>query len=78
MTVMLATRLGFPVSTTHALVGALVGTGYLASTSGVDLSQLWNSMFKPLLASPVLAIAGTLVLYPLARSARRWSVNSSA
>ncbi len=29
-TVMLASRLGFPISTTHALIGALVGAGVMA------------------------------------------------
>ncbi len=33
LTVLLATRLGFPVSTTHALVGGIVGAGFLASGS---------------------------------------------
>lgn len=71
VTVMLATRLGFPVSTTHALIGALLGAGFLPSAGDVDLGRLWEGMFKPLLASPVLAIAGTLALYPLARVLRR-------
>jgi PiT family inorganic phosphate transporter len=65
ITVFLATRLGFPISTTHALTGALVGTGFLASPTGVNTSKLFSSFFLPLLVSPFLAIAVTMVLYPL-------------
>lgn len=64
-TVFLATRLGFPISTTHALTGALVGTGLLASPTGVNTSKLFSSFFLPLLVSPFLAIAVTMALYPL-------------
>jgi len=39
-TVLLATRLGMPVSTTHALLGALVGAGLLAAGSEIHLGVL--------------------------------------
>ena len=70
LTVMLATRLGFPVSTTHALVGALVGAGCLASPAGVSFSKLGSGFLLPLLTSPFIAIALSYTLYPLARFAR--------
>jgi len=38
-TVMLATRAGFPISTTHALVGSLVGAGLIMDRS-VDWGRL--------------------------------------
>ncbi|MGE0632893.1 MAG: anion permease [Pseudobdellovibrionaceae bacterium] len=63
-TVFLATRLGFPISTTHALTGALVGTGLLASPDGINTGKLFSTFFLPLLVSPILAIIGVLVLYP--------------
>lgn len=69
-TVMLATRFGFPISTTHALVGALVGTGLLASSTGIDLAKLGSAFVVPLLAGPLLAVAGALMTYPVLRSAR--------
>ncbi len=64
-TVFLATRLGFPISTTHALIGALIGAGLLASPEGVNGNKLFSSFFLPLLLSPFLAIAGAALLYPL-------------
>lgn len=70
-TVFLATRLGFPISTTHALTGALVGTGFLASPEGVHTGKLFSAFFLPLLVSPFLAIAGAVVLYPTFSFVRR-------
>ena len=57
----LATRFGFPVSTTHALVGALIGAG-LAGHGEVQLAALGDNFLFPLFFSPfVAAIAGALV-----------------
>ncbi len=69
LTVLLATRLGLPVSTTHALVGALVGAGWAAG-SPVNLAKLGSGFFLPLLLSPLLALATTVVVYPLFRRMR--------
>src|SRR6476660_6993141 len=38
-TVLLATRVGMPISTTHGIVGALIGAGYAAGAF-VDLGRL--------------------------------------
>ncbi|HEY4683484.1 MAG TPA: inorganic phosphate transporter, partial [Candidatus Acidoferrales bacterium] len=63
----LAARLGAPISTTHAIAGALAGTGLLAAgPHGVRYATLLHSVALPLLFSPVLAMAGTLALFPLA------------
>jgi PiT family inorganic phosphate transporter len=63
----LATRLGFPVSTTHALVGALVGAG-LASAGEVHFAALGKVFLYPLLFSPlVAAVLGALVYLILRR-----------
>lgn len=71
ITVFLATRLGFPISTTHALTGALVGTGLLASPTGVNFDKLASAFVLPLLVSPFMAIVGTGLLYPVLSFARR-------
>lgn len=51
----LATRLGFPVSTTHALVGALAGAGVAGSGTDVRVAALGRSFVYPLLFSPAVA-----------------------
>jgi PiT family inorganic phosphate transporter len=71
LTVLLATRLGFPISTTHALLGALVGAGLFASPNGVNGAALVNSFMIPLLTSPFLAVAGAALIYPSLRFLRR-------
>jgi PiT family inorganic phosphate transporter len=70
LTVLLATLIGLPVSTTHGLTGALIGAG-LATGVGVNLTVLGKSFVLPLLLSPVLAVVLTAVLYAVARSARK-------
>lgn len=70
-TVILATFLGLPVSTTHALTGALVGAGFVAVGREVSLEKLRDSFLLPLLLGPILAVVSTLLLYPVLRSLRR-------
>jgi len=70
MTVLLATRVGMPISTTHSLIGALVGAGWAAG-SAVNAGKLGVDFFAPLLGSPFLAIAATTSCYPLLHRARR-------
>jgi inorganic phosphate transporter, PiT family len=78
-TVLLATLLGMPTSTTHALVGTLVGAGWLASASGINLGVLATTFATPLLLSPVLAIGLTVLVYPLlSRWRRRLGVDSES
>jgi inorganic phosphate transporter, PiT family len=71
-TVLLATMFGLPISTTHALTGGLIGAGLVAvGLSGVHFAVLGKSFLLPLVLSPVLAMAITMALHPLARVARR-------
>lgn len=70
-TILLATTVGLPVSTTHALTGALVGAGLVAVGADINAAALWATFFLPLLVSPVIAMALTVALYPLAHSARK-------
>lgn len=71
LSVMLATLTGIPISTTHALTGALVGAGLMYAGS-VDLQQLGGVFFVPLAISPFIAIALTGVLYTFFHRARIW------
>lgn len=65
-TVLLASRLGMPVSTTHALVGALAGIAVWTSSSSAWLVPLGLAFLLPLLTSPVLSLA-------LSWAANRWT-----
>ena len=72
--VLIATRTGLPVSTTHALTGSIVGAGLMALGSQM---LLWPNIFKkiglPLLLSPLLGLMVSLLVHPLIRAlAARW------
>jgi PiT family inorganic phosphate transporter len=66
----LATWLGFPVSTTHALTGALLGAGLWADAEHVSFAKLWVSFAQPLLLGPAVAILLGAVLYALLKPLR--------
>jgi PiT family inorganic phosphate transporter len=68
-TVMLATVLGLPISTTHGLTGALAGAGLMAVGDKLNLSILGGIFFLPLLVSPLVAIAITVPAYKIAHAA---------
>ena len=63
--------MGLPVSTTHALTGALVGAGALATQGDVRLATLGSSFLLPLALGPVIAVLVTFAIYPLFKLARR-------
>ena len=69
-TVLLATRLGFPVSTTHAITGALVGAGLTAAPDAVNFARLWEGFAKPLLLSPLVAVGTGALLFVILRALR--------
>ncbi len=63
LTILLATVTGLPISTTHAMTGALVGAGFV-SAGAVNLARLGHSFFLPLAVSPFVSFALTGLLYP--------------
>lgn len=76
LTVLLATRFGMPISTTHSLVGALIGAGWAAG-SAINVAKLGSGFFAPLVISPFLAVGAALLLYPvLSRMRRNWGISS--
>ena len=68
ITVFLATTTGFPISTTHSLIGALVGSGFVAIGRDVNFIHLGKTFFLPLLLSPLIALALGYLGYPLFRA----------
>lgn len=65
LTVLLATLVGLPVSTTHALTGGLVGAGLVATEGEVAFGALGKAFVLPLLFSPIVALLLTVMLYPI-------------
>ncbi len=65
-TVLVATRMGLPVSTTHALIGGLVGAGLAKGSGIVNFAQLTHTFVLPLLVSPLVAgVMGFIAYSPL-------------
>ena len=69
LTVFAAAKAGIPISTTHSLTGALVGSGLSAAGSELGLAFLGKSFFLPLLLSPLASVALVIAAYPLFRFA---------
>jgi len=70
-TVLLATRFGFPISTTHALVGGIAGAGLVATSGALELIALLRAFILPLLLGPILAIGLAYLGLRLARATAR-------
>jgi PiT family inorganic phosphate transporter len=65
VTVWLATWRGLPISTTHALLGGLLGAGLAMVPDAVDFSSAAHGFLLPLLVSPVVAMLLAWMLMPL-------------
>jgi PiT family inorganic phosphate transporter len=67
--VLIATRAALPVSTTHALVGSLIGAAVAAyGTSGIAWSALGAKVAAPLILSPLVSL---MIAVLISRGARR-------
>jgi inorganic phosphate transporter, PiT family len=63
---LLTWRLGLPSSSTHALIGGLVGAALIQSgVKGVQWSGVWHKVIVPGALSPVIGFAGAFVLLVL-------------
>ncbi len=76
LTVLVATRVGMPVSTTHALVGSLAGVGVFVMPQSVNTTALLQQFLAPLAIGPLLAIACSFGLNALIR--RYWHSRAKA
>ena len=74
----LATRLGIPISTTHSLVGGLVGAGLAFAPSEISWMTLGAVFALPLVLSPALAMVLVAALYPVATRVRKvWDIEAA-
>ncbi len=69
--VLIATRTGLPVSTTHAIVGAIAGVAAAAyGLDGVNWAAIGGKVVLPLLLSPIASLALTALLDRVAPALR--------
>jgi len=72
-TILFATRLGFPISTTHSLVGGLLGAGFISVGMEVNFSKLGSVYIIPLLISPLIAFCLAVVIFRVVKSLRHYT-----
>ena len=70
ITVFIATKIGMPVSTTHGIVGALLGCGVVAIGSNFNFAKLADTFLLPLVVSPLIAAILSLIMYRVFRKSR--------
>lgn len=70
-TVLIATLIGMPISTTHALIGGLIGAGLSAAGAAIGWDILGRKVMLPLLSSPLIAFSGSAALYLIFKMTRR-------
>lgn len=64
-TIVLASRLGMPISTTHTLVGAVVGVGLARGLGSINLNTTRDILVSWLITVPIGALIAILVYFPL-------------
>lgn len=65
LTVLTCSRLGLPISTTHTLVGAIIGVGLARGITAVNLKTISSIFTSWLLTLPMVALLTMVVFYPL-------------
>ncbi len=71
LTVLLATKIGMPISTTHGLVGALFGAGVMAIGTDFNFEKLGKVFLIPLILSPLMAAILSFLAYIVLRKSRK-------
>lgn len=56
-----------PISTTHGLVGGLLGSGFIAVGTDFQFFQIGGYFLLPLIVSPVVALVISLIAYLIFR-----------
>jgi len=64
-TIVLASRFGMPVSTTHTLVGAVLGVGLARGLGAVNMNTTRDILISWLVTVPIGAVLAILLFYPI-------------
>lgn len=64
-TIVLASRLGMPISTTHTLVGAVLGVGFARGLEAVNLTTTRDILISWIVTVPLGAGLAILLFYPI-------------
>ncbi|HUX06309.1 MAG TPA: inorganic phosphate transporter [Acidobacteriota bacterium] len=64
-TILVASRLGMPISTTHCLVGAVMGVGIARGISSLNLRILLRIFFSWILTIPIAAFLASIIYFAL-------------
>ena len=65
LTIVIASRLGLPISTTHTLVGGVMGVGLTQGIKGLDLKIISKIGISWLVTVPAGAILAIIFFYTL-------------
>lgn len=65
ITIVLATKLGIPVSTTHTLVGGVLGVGFARGIKALNLKVITNIVISWIITIPVGALGAIIFYYIL-------------
>ncbi len=64
-TILMASRVGLPISTSHALVGSVIGIGLISSNQQVRWSTIKSVVLAWVITLPVAAILGAVIFFLL-------------
>ena len=64
-TIILASRLGMPISTTHTLVGAVLGVGFARGIGALNLTTTRDIVISWIVTVPIGALLAIILFYPL-------------
>ncbi len=64
-TIVLASSLGMPISTTHTLVGAVLGVGFARGLEAVNLTTTRDILISWVVTVPLGALLSVLLFYPI-------------
>ena len=79
LTVFVAAKFGVPISTTHSLIGGLVGPGFIAAGSDLNIYALGKTYLIPLAVSPLIAVVvAAMIYFILSHIRKKININKSS